>query len=58
MIERMQGPIIAHRDPIWCDVLLRHVRIMHFNPGEIVYREFEKQEYFYIVRSGVLAVEK
>jgi hypothetical protein len=42
MMEKMQGPIIAHRDPIWCDVLLRNVRIMHYNPGEIVYREFEK----------------
>jgi hypothetical protein len=42
MIEHLKGPILTHRDPIWCDVLLRHVRIMHFFPGEIVYREFEK----------------
>jgi hypothetical protein len=31
---------------------------MHYLPDDIVYREFEKQEYFYIVRTGVLAVEK
>ena len=41
MIEQLKGLILAHRDPIWCDVLLRHVRIMHFFLGEIFYREFE-----------------
>ena len=32
--------------------------IKHFKNGETVYREFEIPEYFYILHTGVLAVEK
>jgi hypothetical protein len=58
ILENLKGPLFVTRDPVWCDVFLRNMTIKHYLPGEIVYREFEKPDLFYIVRSGVLAVEK
>lgn len=58
LLENLKGPLFVTRDPVWCDVFLRNMAIKHYQPGEIVYREFERPDLFYIVLSGVLAVEK
>ena len=56
--EKLKGPIFENRDNVWFDVFLRHMSINHFSRGDIVYKEFQSPEYFYIVHTGLLAVEK
>ena len=40
------------------DLFLRNMIIKHLDHGEIVYKEFEIPKYFFVLHSGILAVEK
>ncbi len=52
------GPVFSQRDNVWFDVFLRTMTIRHFRRGDTVYSEFQHPDLFYIVHTGILAVEK
>lgn len=56
--ENCQGPLFRSKDNVWMDLFLRNMVIKHVCSGEIVYKEFEVPKYFFVLHSGVLAVEK
>jgi hypothetical protein len=53
MQDNTPSPVFQ-RDNVWCDVFLRQMIIKKFEPGEIVNKEFEIPNYFYILYSGLL----
>lgn len=56
--EKSQGTLWRNKDNVFLDAFLKEMVIKHFNKGDTIYREFEIPEFFYIVHTGILAIEK